>query len=303
MENRLTDEIKKIVASERYDLEYISFEFDIPFEQLEKYKNELIEKRKMLSEVTEKKGKANTLVNQHKPLQGQAKPTDKKKKQLENEEKIRFLNAIEERIRETDDVNELKSIKEKLTPEICENNPIIAIGVKRKIEEKIAKINNKNAIERLYNNISPDILLIVSELAKGTVEDKKALEIISNEAKKRTQGIKKTVFTLSEEQQRKQIAMQIKGCLRRRAKEFPIDNPKATIEQLQTLGNISQGEAIECTVQNMIERNKFEDAKNLCDTYCMTNDKDNPLHPYISSLRTMIKNAENKQKNSVGPIK
>ena len=41
MENILTDELKEIIISEKYDLELISFEFDIPIEQLIEYKNKL----------------------------------------------------------------------------------------------------------------------------------------------------------------------------------------------------------------------------------------------------------------------
>ena len=39
MENLLTDELKEIIISGKYDLELISFEFDIPIEQLKNYKN------------------------------------------------------------------------------------------------------------------------------------------------------------------------------------------------------------------------------------------------------------------------
>ena len=53
----------------------------------------------------------------------------------------------------------------------------------------------------------------------------------------------------------------------------------------------------------MIKRSKFEDARKLCDEYCTTKDRENPMYPHISSLRNMIKSAENKQKDSSELIK
>lgn len=341
MENLLTDELKEIIISGKYDLELISFEFDIPIEQLKNYKNKLSkgdnielineteivqasnsdEKDEILEDLSQckkeskfeiKKQRILKLIKKIKTMKLSIEQCefilgeigdDYASMQVKKSVELKYLDAIDQKIKEINDANELKEIRRKLTPEVCKRNSIITDSLKIKIDMRLYEINSRIATDQLYGNISPDILSIASDLARGITKSEKAIELINSEAKKRTQNSKKTVFTLSEEQQRKQVIMQIKGCLRKRAKEFPIDNPKATIEQLQTLGDIDQINAIGIVIQNMIERNKFEDAKELCDEYCTTKDRENPMYPHISSLRTMIKNAENKQKNSVGPIK
>lgn len=344
MENRLNDEIKDIVASGKYDLELISFEFDIPIEKLKKYQNELIEKRKNDSkqslndiEISDETGGLIAKFNKCKSERDKEKRariisrlisniktinlsieqceillSEIEQKDIIKEVKgpvlkrgieLKYLNAINDKINEITNTDALKELKKKLTDTICMNNPIIANGLRIKIDEQINKINSNKAIKQLYQSISPDILLIVSDLASGIMKSEKALELISNEAQKRMRIGPKTIFALNEEQQRKQVIMQIKGCLKKNAIQYPICNPKATIEQLQTLGDINQIDAIGIVIQNMIERSKFEDARKLCDEYCTIKDRENPMYPHISSLRTMIKSAENKQKDSSEPIK
>lgn len=341
MENILTDELKEIIISEKYDLELISFEFDIPIEQLIEYKNKLSKRNnnETMNETEIDQDVSNDKINElfeslnqcqkerdieriRKSITKLIKKIKTMKLSIEQCEfilneigndfasmqvkksiELKYLDAIDQKVKEINDANKLKEIRRKLTPEVCKRNLIITDGLKIKIDMKLNKINSRNATEQLYENISPDILSIALDLARGVTKSEKAIELINNETQKRMQNSPKTVFQLNEKQQRKQVIMQIKGCLRRSANEFPIDNPNATIEQLQTLGDINQIDAIGIVIQNMIKRSKFEDARKLCDEYCTTKDRENPMYPHISSIRNMIKSAENKQKDSSELIK
>lgn len=192
---------------------------------------------------------------------------------------------------QTEDLEELKVLEKKLTSKMEQNNQIFVAAVKSRIENKISKINQQKTIDRIRNDISADIEVIIKEVANGTLDIKIANEIIDKEAKKRVESKTKTRFSLTEEQEKKQILIQIRTFLMKKPEKYHIENPEITIMQMQELCGGELEQALRTVVNNLTGIKDFERAKEVCDRFS-SEDKESPLSKYIRSLRNGIRNAE-----------
>ena len=192
---------------------------------------------------------------------------------------------------QTEDIEELKILEKKLTAKMKQNNPIFVGAVKSRIENKISKINHKKAIDKVRNDVPADIELIITEIANGTLDIQTANEIINKEAKKRVESKPKTRFTLTEEQQKKQIQIQIRTVLMEKPQKYHIKNPEKTIMQMQELCGGELEQSIRTVVNNLTSIKDFERAKKVCDSFS-NKDKESPLSKNIRTLRKSIRNAE-----------
>ena len=203
----------------------------------------------------------------------------------------KLAEAIDIAQSQTEDVEELKRLERKLTREMEQINPIFVSTIRGKIENKVLKIKQKEASYRTRNDVPTHIENIVQEIANGTLNIETANKIIEKEAKKRVKGKKQTKFTLTEEQERKQILNQIKTILAEYPEKYRIKNPEATIMQIQELSGCELEQAIRPVVDNFIIAKKFEKAKEICGTYSRQ-DSTIAFQKGIKLLRTKIKNAE-----------
>ena len=101
----------------------------------------------------------------------------------------------------------------------------IYVGVvKSRIENKISRLTQQKAINRIKNQIPKEIENIIIDIAKGRLDISKANEIIEKEAQKRVNSKPQTKFTLTEEQEKRQILIQIKTVLREHPEKYYIEN-------------------------------------------------------------------------------
>lgn len=203
----------------------------------------------------------------------------------------KLANAIDDIQLQTDELEELKKLKSRLTQKMQQNNPIAVESIKTKIDAKITKINRQNAIDRVRNNIPANIDFIINQLADGELDIKKANEIIDEEVKGRMENEPKNKFSLTEEQERKQIFIQIRNGLIEKAKKYYIKNPETTIMQIHELCGGELEESIRAVAENLINTKDFERAKEVCSRF---NGKSyqSSLSVYIRRLRKNIQNAE-----------
>lgn len=203
-----------------------------------------------------------------------------------------LIRAIDIEQSKTTDLEELKRLQRKITTEIEKENLILATTVRDKIRNRIGEIQRQSAIERIKNDVSKEIDQVIRELASGKLENiEKANTIIEEEAKRRVESKPKNKFSLTEEQQKKQVIIQIEKCLREQAEKYPIENPQITIQQLTDLIGGNFADVINIVGQNCIINRQFEKAKAICDKYEEKRD-DLPQKSYIKRLRDDIKNAE-----------
>lgn len=201
-----------------------------------------------------------------------------------------LAEAIDSAQSQTDDLKELQKLEKKITTEMLQKRYLSIGAVKSRIENKISKINQQKAIDKIRNAVPEEIKLMVKELAKGTLEIQKANETIAKEAKKRMENKPKNRFSLTEEQERRQILIQIRTMLAEKPEQYPISYPEKTVKQLQELcgGEIEQ--CIRAVVQNLINKKEFKKAKEIYNKFFDSNKQG--ASSTAKNLRQQIQNAE-----------
>lgn len=221
-------------------------------------------------------------------------PTDKINYYLKINKKTivrKLIEAIDISQAETQDIEELKKLEKKITAKIQQSNPVITGAMRTKIKNKILRINQQKAIDKIRNDVPENIELIIKDLAKGTLDVQAANEILEDEAKKRVEGKPKTRFTLTEEQEKRQSLIQIKKILMENPEQYHIEKPEVTIMQIEELCNGGLEQAIRTVVKNLTGIKDFERAKEVCDKFSSRNDE-NQIAKYIMKLKKEIKNDE-----------
>lgn len=183
-----------------------------------------------------------------------------KRKQID----INMIMAIKIAYKKTDDIEELKNLRKKITPEMQKRIPIIISPIEHNIDSKISKISTERAKSTIRNNIPVNIENIIHDLAEGKIDIDNANKVIDEEARKRTEGKNKNIFKLTEIQERRQLLMQIRIALSENPDQFFIKKPYETIEQLKMLTNGEEVVAITSVVNNLIRRKDLEKAKEIC---------------------------------------
>lgn len=97
----------------------------------------------------------------------------------------RLAEAIDIAQSQTNELEELKILERKLTMKMQQNNQIVVGAVKTRIRNKISKITQQEAMDRIRNDIPEDIDSIIREIANGTLDIRMANEIINKEVRKK----------------------------------------------------------------------------------------------------------------------
>lgn len=203
----------------------------------------------------------------------------------------RLTEAVDIAQSQTEDLEELKSLKRKLPTKMEQNNQIVVGTVRSRIDNKITKIQQKRAIDRIRNEVSVNIENIIKDISHGTLDIQKANEIIEEEARKRRESKPETKFTLTQEQEKRQIMIQIRTVLIEKAEQYHIENPETAIAQLQELSGGNLEQAINTVVKNLTNTKDFERAKQICERFS-SKYKENSISIYIRGLRQEIRNNE-----------
>lgn len=200
----------------------------------------------------------------------------------------KLAEAIDTAQSQTEEIEELRDLEKKLTIKMAQNNPIVVGTVKSKLGNKITKINQKNASERIRNNIPISIENIIRDIASGTLDIQVANEAIDEETRKILESRPKNRFAFKEEQAKNQVLIQIRTVLMEKSEQYHIENPDIAIMQIQKLCGGELEQAIRTVVKNLIGAKDFERAKGVCTNF---SSKYNGSLSLIG-LRKEIRNAE-----------
>ena len=200
----------------------------------------------------------------------------------------KLAEAIDTAQSQTEEIEELRGLEKKLTIKMAQNNPIVVGTVKSKLGNKITKINQKNASERIRNNIPISIENIIRDIASGTLDIQVANEAIDEETRKILESRPKNRFAFKEEQAKNQVLIQIRTVLMEKSEQYHIENPDIAIMQIQKLCGGELEQAIRTVVKNLIGAKDFERAKGVCTNF---SSKYNGSLSLIG-LRKEIRNAE-----------
>jgi len=274
------DDIRKVIQL-GFDLELISFELDIPIDELEEIKDTMQEEKNINTLIEKMRVKYERVFKQTK--------TERQSPQQGTNKVKGSARTIEMEIEETEDLETLKKIRGRISNDI--KNPAIINILKQKLNTKIEKIQQKNILAEIKANLSTRILAIAGELANGTLDIEKAHELIDEEVRKRLSKNSPNSFSLTEEQHQKHILIQIMNCIVEQAEQYPIKFPEKTLLQLQQLCRVNIQQAVRIVVENLIARKNFETAKSICDKY---SEKlmEETARTYMRNLEKKIRNAE-----------
>lgn len=175
-----------------------------------------------------------------------------------------YINSVLNTGRDLTDIEELKKISKRIDKKEALKNPLTVGKFYKEIEDKIHKIEEKNTRERLRKDISTEIKNLVSDIAEGNVDIKKANETIDFEANTKYEKYPKTKFSLTLEQQRKQVKMKIRTLLSENGKQYVIKDTEKTSQILQELCGTEIQQNFLIISNDLISGKRFEDARKLC---------------------------------------
>ncbi len=202
----------------------------------------------------------------------------------------KWAEAIDIAQSKTEDIEELKILERKTTK--LERSSSISVGaIRNKIYNKITRIKQNSILEKIKNDIPENISTIINDLVNGTIDVEKANGIIKEEAKRRIESRPKTKFSITKEQEEKQILIQIEMAIREKADRFHITNPELTVVKLQELSGESIEQAIKTVVDNLISVKEFEKAKSICNEFTGKG-KERQTVKGMRDLKLRIRNAE-----------
>ena len=147
----------------------------------------------------------------------------------------KLIEALDVKQNQTSEIQELKELQRKISLEMMKENHNRATELRRKIEKKISAIQYKSATDKIRNNIPENIEVVIKNLSLGILNIEEANRIIEEEVNNKLQGRPKNNFSVTKEQQKRQLLVQIRAILREKADEYTIINPEKTIVQIQQL--------------------------------------------------------------------
>lgn len=171
----------------------------------------------------------------------------------------RLASALYIAFTKTEDINELESLKDKITIGMIKEDPVAISTIAFRISLKINKIKQQN---ELRANIPDSIDDMTEKLANGTLQITEAKDTMQQQSSVSAQyGNNK----LSKSQIKKQYLIHIADSLMKSADEYYIENPLLSMQKIQELTACDIEAALKIVVTNMLERNEFDRAKDFCE--------------------------------------
>lgn len=200
----------------------------------------------------------------------------------------KLAKAVDLKSVEVSDINQLRILERKITPQILKENPLLTDTVKRKILSRISTMQQQVAIDRIRNGVPPSIQAIIEDLVSGNIDLDSANAIIDEEAKKRVDSKPKSMFSLTEEQEKSQILVQMRTAIMEKADKYKIQNPEELVIQAQHFlceGNLEW--ATRMVVTNLIGRKEYEAAKHICDKFTIKGKKGEAESEHAKQMRNL----------------
>lgn len=209
--------------------------------------------------------------------------------------KIKLSSQIAMQSINSNNLEELKNLSEKIDL-INKNTMGIKID-KHQISRKIEKLQQEEAIKEANKIKSPEIEKIVKQLAGGTLNIDEAINVINEEARKQIESKPKIKFgSLTLEQEKSKICIQINNALKKQSEKYPISNPTLAIKYLEQLSGNKEN-SITTVVKNLIERQEFKKAQEICNTIPATSEHTE------SPFKRMLENEIKKAKSGINQAK
>lgn len=212
----------------------------------------------------------------------------KKSKKIINEKLLEFIDFAQNN---TNDIEQLKTLNEKITIEIMQNNPIKASTIKNKIMNKIIKFKTKQIEKQQTDNVPKYIDDIVNNIINENFDKEKIDEIINKEAEKIYLNRKNKTFYASKNQEKEKNFIQIKTAISKNVRQYQIERPDIIINRLYELCGEPKENSIGAVVQNLINSKRFEEARKTCNQF-LIKEGEGANYRYIRILKDKIRTEE-----------
>ena len=201
----------------------------------------------------------------------------------------KLVESIKIKLQNAKSIEEIDILSKELKSAIDQKYPFIVGGLRSEIYNKKTKMQQKKITESI-NNVPEKIQEIVKAISNGQVDIEKAKRTINEEAEKTFESKPKTRFSLTLEQEQKQIIMKVEKQLKENSEQYQIVSPEKTISILQQLANINLADSMNIVVNNFISRKEFEGAKDIVEQY--REKFDISTYHNVIDLKNKIRNAE-----------
>lgn len=188
--------------------------------------------------------------------------------------------AVKYAAMQTDDIEELKMLKSKISIEMIKEDPIALGSVVSIISDKIARLKK----EEIKQEIPKSINDLIEAVADGSLDIEEAKELINKE-------LSKSGTTFGKEQERKQYLIYIADSLMKSASKYYIVDPETTTRKIQELSDGESQNALRIVMTNLIERKEYSRAKEFCQKL-LEKESDKSIVRVLANLKKEIENKE-----------
>lgn len=179
--------------------------------------------------------------------------------------------AVANELKEVTDLAGLQNIRARITRISRETQSVnYRIGIAdSNISQQIQKLNSQKTVYNLRNNIPSAVEKLVQSIANGTMNIEEANEIIAQEAERRVSLTEKSKFSLSKEQQERQVTIQVRTLLSERGDTYSIKDPNKALEQLSQLSkkDVEKSQLFKIVAQNLLAQRRYDELSAFCDQY------------------------------------
>lgn len=276
--------IKKWI-SDGEDIELLSMEFDIPMDEIMQYKKEAeAEEKQTTNQFEELKSKLIDLNEKEK--RGK---TNKAMRALKNKISSILVEIIDKELEETDDIDELKKLSKKITYDVCAVNEITFGASKRRVETKIRRLQQKDAIDKSIKNIPNSVIKLARYIAGEQIDPEKVDMAINTEIQRMQETNGNKMFQLTDEEAKKRVISSIRYLLQTEGSGIAVKMPVVTTRILNKYSLKREMEInLEMVVKNCINNREFEKARHVCSAISKDADKRSPLPGKAKVLMSLI---------------
>lgn len=200
----------------------------------------------------------------------------------------KFINKIIAEVPYVNTKEELKNLEGMVTQAMKDENRVLVGSLELKLASKNREIDNKNFAK--INSLTPELQEVVKKLVDGNLDFQEGQKAVVDEANKRFELTKGNRFSLTAEQQEKQVYLNIGDYIANNGTSLSIKSPKDFMKKFMEFTGCDLSRAIFVTSGNLISATRYDEAMSLCNDFLAKTGQDSPLRPLLRSKIGKIKN-------------
>ena len=200
----------------------------------------------------------------------------------------KFINKIIAEVPYVNTKEELKNLEGMVTQAMKDENRVLVGSLELKLASKKREIDDKNFAR--INTLTPELQEVVRKLVEGNLDFQEGQKAVVDEANKRFELTKGNRFSLTAEQQEKQVYLNIGDYIANNGTSLSIKSPKDFMKKFMEFTGCDLSRAIFVTSGNLISATRYDEAMSLCNDFLAKTGQDSPLRPLLRSKIGKIKN-------------